>query len=60
MTPSEPPSGSPEIDEAWLKDSVWIRFGAVFHNAKVFINGELVGTNEGGLPTSVLRNELHQ
>src|SRR5919112_2060642 len=37
-----------EIDEAWLRDSVWLRFGAVFHNTKVFINGELVGSNEGG------------
>ena len=42
-----------EIDEAWLHDSVWIRFGAVFHNTKVFVNGELVGHNEGGfLPFS--------
>jgi beta-galactosidase/beta-glucuronidase len=42
-----------EIDEGWLGDTVWIRFGAVFHNAKVFINGEVVGTNEGGfLPFS--------
>src|SRR5918993_5389688 len=42
-----------EIDEAWLTDSVWIRFGAVFHNSRVFINGELVGSNEGGfLPFS--------
>ena len=36
-----------EIDEAWLTDSVWIRFGAVFHNSRVFINGEQIGTNEG-------------
>ncbi len=42
-----------EIDEAWLGDTVWLRFGAVFHNTKVFINGEVVGTNEGGfLPFS--------
>ena len=42
-----------EIDESWLHDSVWIRFGAVFHNTKVFINGEAVGHNEGGfLPFS--------
>ena len=42
-----------EIDEAWLTDSVWIRFGAVFHNSRVFINGEQIGTNEGGfLPFS--------
>jgi hypothetical protein len=42
-----------EIAEEWLTDSVWLRFGAVFHNTKVFINGEAVGTNEGGfLPFS--------
>ncbi|HEY8383316.1 MAG TPA: sugar-binding domain-containing protein [Microvirga sp.] len=42
-----------EIDEAWLHDSIWMRFGAVFHNTRVFINGEQVGTNEGGfLPFS--------
>ncbi|WP_445501011.1 glycoside hydrolase family 2 protein [Microvirga sp. G4-2] len=42
-----------EIDESWLHDSIWIRFGAVFHNTKVFINGEAVGHNEGGfLPFS--------
>ena len=23
-----------EIDEAWLHDSIWIRFGAVFHNTE--------------------------
>jgi len=41
------------VPAAWLRDHVWIRFGAVFHNAKVFVNGELVGTNEGGfLPFS--------
>jgi hypothetical protein len=44
---------SVEVDEAWLRDSVWLRFGAVFHNTRVFINGEPVGTNEGGfLPFS--------
>jgi beta-galactosidase/beta-glucuronidase len=42
-----------EIDPDWLGDTIWIRFGAVFHNTKVFINGEVVGTNEGGfLPFS--------
>lgn len=37
-----------EIAEEWLRDSIWLRFGAVFHNSRVFINGEQVGTNEGG------------
>jgi hypothetical protein len=42
-----------ELPEGWLRDSVWIRFGAVFHNSKVWINGELAGVNEGGfLPFS--------
>ncbi|MGO4572259.1 glycoside hydrolase family 2 protein [Microvirga sp. 2TAF3] len=42
-----------EIPAEWLHDSIWLRFGAVFHNSRVFVNGELVGTNEGGfLPFS--------
>ena len=42
-----------DIPEEWLTDSIWLRFGAVFHNTRVFVNGELVGTNEGGfLPFS--------
>jgi Glycosyl hydrolases family 2, sugar binding domain/Glycosyl hydrolases family 2, TIM barrel domain/Glycosyl hydrolases family 2 len=42
-----------EIAEEWLHDGVWLRFGAVFHNTRVFINDEQVGTNEGGfLPFS--------
>jgi Glycosyl hydrolases family 2, sugar binding domain/Glycosyl hydrolases family 2, TIM barrel domain/Glycosyl hydrolases family 2 len=41
------------IPPGWLRDHVWLRFGAVFHNAKAFVNGEPVGTNEGGfLPFS--------
>ncbi|KAB0265434.1 glycoside hydrolase family 2 protein [Microvirga brassicacearum] len=42
-----------DIDADWLGDTVWIRFGAVFHNARVFINDQAVGSNEGGfLPFS--------
>ncbi len=37
-----------DIAEEWLRDSIWLRFGAVFHNSRVFVNGEQVGTNEGG------------
>ncbi|MGO4707018.1 glycoside hydrolase family 2 protein [Microvirga sp. 2MCAF38] len=37
-----------DIPAEWLHDNIWIRFGAVFHNVRVFINGEQVGTNEGG------------
>src|SRR6478735_2894614 len=37
----------------WLHDTISIRFGAVFHNTKVFINDQPVGSNEGGfLPFS--------
>src|SRR6478735_422444 len=32
----------------WLHDTISIRFGAVFHNTKVFINDQPVGSNEGG------------
>ena len=42
-----------ELSEDWLRDSIWIRFGAVFHNTRLFVNGEQVGANEGGfLPFS--------
>ena len=42
-----------QVDESWLHDSIWLRFGAVFHNSKVWLNGELLGSNEGGfLPFS--------
>src|SRR3712207_1297654 len=42
-----------DVPEGWLTDSVWLRFGAVFHNSKVWLNGEIVGSNEGGfLPFS--------
>ena len=42
-----------EVPEAWIRDGIWLRFGAVFHNSRVWINGELVGSNEGGfLPFS--------
>ncbi|MFL5159443.1 MAG: sugar-binding domain-containing protein, partial [Microvirga sp.] len=42
-----------QVEEEWLHDSIWIRFGAVFHNTKVFVNDQVVGHNEGGfLPFS--------
>jgi hypothetical protein len=42
-----------DIPQEWLRDCVWLRFGAVFHNVRVFVNGDVVGTNEGGfLPFS--------
>jgi hypothetical protein len=42
-----------DLPQEWLRDCIWLRFGAVFHNVRVFVNGELAGTNEGGfLPFS--------
>jgi hypothetical protein len=42
-----------DVPQEWLRDCIWLRFGAVFHNVRVFVNGELAGTNEGGfLPFS--------
>ena len=42
-----------DIPAEWLSDHVWLRFGAVFHNSRVWVNEALVGTNEGGfLPFS--------
>src|SRR3954468_4811084 len=37
-----------EIQEAWTPGTVFLRFGAVFHNARIWVNGRLVGANEGG------------
>ena len=42
-----------EIPEGWCGDTVWLHFGAVFHNSTVWLNGAQVGSNEGGfLPFS--------
>src|SRR5215203_2165561 len=42
-----------DVPQELLRDCVWLRFGAVYHNVRVFVNGELAGTNEGGfLPFS--------
>jgi len=32
----------------WLKDNAFLRFGAVFHTAYVYVNGAFVGKHEGG------------
>lgn len=41
------------LPEGWLGRPTRIRFGAVFHAAKVWVNGTLAGQNEGGfLPFS--------
>jgi hypothetical protein len=37
-----------DVPKDWIRDTVWLRFGAVFHNAQVWVNGEPVGSNEGG------------
>src|SRR4051794_7324910 len=42
-----------DLPEDWLGHSLWLRFGAVFHNSAVWLNGAHVGSNEGGfLPFS--------
>ena len=41
------------LAEEWLGDRVFLRFGAVFHHARVWINERYVGEHEGGfLPFS--------
>ena len=42
-----------QLPEGWMRERVFLRFGAVFHNANVWINGAHVGAHEGGfLPFS--------
>ena len=42
-----------ELPPDWARDRIFLRFGAVFHNANVWINGAFVGSHEGGfLPFS--------
>lgn len=36
------------VPHLWLHDRVWLRFGAVFHNCRVWVNGAAVGAHEGG------------
>lgn len=36
------------LPAGWLKKGAYIRFGAVFHIAHVYINGSFVGKHEGG------------
>ena len=41
------------IAGGWIKDRVFLRFGAVFHIATVWVNGACVGSHVGGfLPFS--------
>ena len=44
-----------EIAEDWLRDSVWIRFGAVFHNAQGLRERRAGRHQRGRLPALLLR-----
>ncbi|MGY3450334.1 glycoside hydrolase family 2 protein [Bradyrhizobium sp. USDA 4353] len=54
------------LDRGWRRDCVFLRFGAVFHFARVWINGQHVGDHEGGfLPfsfdvTSLLQDDENE
>lgn len=37
-----------ELPPDWIKGQIWLRFGAVFHTARVWVNGVAVGEHEGG------------
>ena len=42
-----------DLPDGWQRRSTYLRFGAVFHTTYVYINGDLVGSHEGGfLPFS--------
>lgn len=42
-----------EIPAAWKRDRIFLKFGAVFHVTRAWVNGELVGLHVGGfLPFS--------
>jgi hypothetical protein len=42
-----------DIPPGWLRDRIFLRFGAVFHITRAWVNDELVGTHVGGfLPFS--------
>ncbi|MGH6873778.1 MAG: sugar-binding domain-containing protein, partial [Aestuariivirgaceae bacterium] len=42
-----------ELPPGWLQERAYLRFGAVFHTAYVYVNGQLAGKHEGGfLPFS--------
>lgn len=36
------------LPPGWLKEHAYIRFGAVFHTAYVYVNGKFAGKHEGG------------
>jgi Glycosyl hydrolases family 2, sugar binding domain/Glycosyl hydrolases family 2/Glycosyl hydrolases family 2, TIM barrel domain len=37
-----------DLPQGWLKAHAYLRFGAVFHTAYVYVNGKLAGKHEGG------------
>src|SRR5688572_33478800 len=37
-----------DLPPGWLKEHAYLRFGAVFHTAYVYVNGKLAGKHEGG------------
>ncbi len=42
-----------DIPRGWRRGRVYLHFGAVFHNSRVWVNEQFVGANEGGfLPFS--------
>lgn len=42
-----------DIPRGWRRGPVYVVFGAVFHNCRVWLNDQFVGANEGGfLPFS--------
>jgi hypothetical protein len=42
-----------DVPPGWLNERAYLRFGAVFHTAYVYVNGHLAGKHEGGfLPFS--------
>lgn len=42
-----------ELSSGWVRDRVFLRFGAVFHRAKVWVNSQHIGDHDGGfLPFS--------
>jgi beta-galactosidase/beta-glucuronidase len=36
------------LSDGWVHGQVWLRFGAVFHNTRVWVNATPVGENQGG------------
>jgi len=37
-----------QLPDSWVKDRIFLRFGAVFHRATVWVNGAHIGDHDGG------------